>query len=91
MLDGGVIFNPSVSYNHSGQFAIGPVPCYWEFQIKAAIEGQWNLYQNEAVKSFMPSGEIEGTIGGSVGAGIGINKVATIGGGGCLLYTSRCV
>lgn len=86
MLDGGVIFNPSVSYNHSGQFAIGPVPCYWEFQIKAAIEGQWNLYQNEAVKSFMPSGEIEGTIGGSVGAGIGINKVATIGGGGELKF-----
>ncbi len=84
-LDGGVILNPSVSLDWSGQFAVGPVPCYWEAQIAAAIQAQLNLYKN-AGATFLPNGVITGTISGSVGAGIGINKVATIGGGGKLTF-----
>lgn len=79
-LDGGVIFNPSVSANWSGQFAIGPVPCYWEAQLSGAIQAAINLYKNKEA-AFLPEGSIGGTVSGSVGAGVGINKVATIGGG----------
>ena len=85
-LDSGLIMEPSVTLDWSGQFAIGPVPCYWEAQIKAAIQGQMNLLKNPNASDFLPSGKIAGTLAGSVGAGIGINKVATIGGGGTLTF-----
>lgn len=85
-LDGGMVFNPSASVNWSGQFAIGPVPCYWEAEIAGAIEAAINLYKSKTEKAatLMPDGSVEGELSGSVGAGIGINKVATIGGGATL-------
>lgn len=86
ILDGRVILNPSVSFDWSGQFAIGPVPCYWEAQVKGAIEAKVNIYRNEKAKSFMPAGDMSVPISGSIGAGVGINKVATIGGGGKLEF-----
>ena len=85
-LDGKVIFSPSVSWDWSGQFAIGPVPCYWEAQIKGEAEAKWNVYRSAQAKGFLPAGELEATVSGSVGAGVGINKVATIGGGGKLAF-----
>lgn len=85
-LDGKVIFSPSVSWDWSGQFAIGPVPCYWEAQIKGEAEAKWDVYRSAQAKGFLPAGELEATVSGSVGAGVGINKVATIGGGGKLAF-----
>lgn len=85
-LDSGLILNPSVSADWSGQFSIGPVPCYWEAAIKAAVEAKMNLYRNNEEAQFLPSGSIGGTVTGSVGAGAGINKVLSIGGGGDLTF-----
>lgn len=85
-LDGGVILVPAISLDWSGQFAIGPVPCYWEAQIAAEIQAQLNLLKNQNAKQFLSSGKLGGKLSGSLGAGVGVNKVATIGGGGTLTF-----
>ncbi len=85
-LDGGVIFNPSVSYGGSGQFFLGEIPCYWEWEIKEEIEAKLNLFRREAAKEFLPFGDIGGELSGSIGAGFGLNKLITIGGGGKLTF-----
>lgn len=85
-LDGGVILCPSVSLDWSGQFAIGPIPCYWEAQIAAEVQAQLNLLKSKNNATFLPAGKLEGTLSGSVGGGIGVNKIATIGGGGTLKF-----
>lgn len=82
---GKVIFNPSVSSDWSGQFAIGPVPCYWEAQIKGEAEARLHVAVQQE-KNLTPFGEADVTISGSVGAGVGLNKVATVGGGGTLAF-----
>lgn len=85
-LDGGVILAPSVGVDWSGQFAIGPIPCYWEAEIAAEVQAQLNLYRNKTDAPFLPAGKLEGTVKGSAGVGIGVNKVATIGGGATLKF-----
>lgn len=79
--EAGIIPTFALDWKWSGQFAIGPVPCYWEAFIKAELEAQLNLYLNQAVKQFTPNGIIEFELKLGGGGGVGINKLATVGGG----------
>lgn len=81
LLDAGIIFNPSVDMEWSGQFALGPVPMYWEAYFKAQIEAAFNLYINKNIKAFTPNTTIEGKITLGGGGGVGINQLASVGGG----------
>lgn len=80
-LEGGVILNPSGSVSWDGQFAIGPVPMYWEAAISAEIAAKLALLQSKAGKDFIPEGELGLTVKVNAGAGVGVNSVATVGGG----------
>lgn len=80
-IDGGVILNPSGKVSWDGQYAIGPVPMYWEAAISAAIEAKLNLMYKQSVKNIVPEGELGLTVKASAGTGVGINSVATAGGG----------
>lgn len=77
----GIILNPSIGYTMDGQTAIGPVPVYWEAYIKAEVEAQMKLLINKNIKQFTPNGTIEGTLTLGGGGGVGINKLASVGGG----------
>lgn len=85
-MDGRVVITPSVSASWSGEFVVGPVPCYWEAKIAAEIQAQLNILQADDVKGFTSKGELSGTLSGSAGAGVGVNQVATIGGGANLKF-----
>lgn len=85
ILDGGLILNPSVGASWGGQLVTPiPVPLYWEAAIKGEIEAQMNLYINKKNANYLPKGSVEGKVSGSIGAGVGVNKAASIGGGGKL-------
>ena len=80
-LDGGVVFNPSVSVSTNLPFSLGPVPMYFEASLSADVQAQLNIIFNKAAKNFTPNGEVSGTIALSGGAGFGIKKVLYGGGG----------
>lgn len=80
-LDGGVILNPSGKVSWDGQYAIGPVPMYWEAAISAEITAKLALMYKQSAKNIIPEGELGLTVKASAGTGVGINSVATAGGG----------
>lgn len=80
-IDGGVILNPSGKVSWDGQYAIGPVPMYWEAAISAEITAKMNLKYEQSAKNFIPEGELGLSVKASAGTGVGINSVATAGGG----------
>lgn len=80
-LDGGVVFNPSVSVSTNLPFSLGPVPMYFEASLSADVQAQLNIIFNKAAKNFTPNGEVSGTIALSGGVGFGIKKVLYGGGG----------
>jgi hypothetical protein len=79
--EAGIIPTFSLGCDWSGQFHLGPVPMYWEVYVKAELEAQLNLYLNSQMKQFTPNGTIEFEIKLGGGVGVGINKLATVGGG----------
>ena len=81
IVDGGAIFNPSVSASWDGQFALGPVPMYWEAAISAAINAQLNLYKSQTAKNFVANGILSGSLSLEGGLGAGFKKVLSAGGG----------
>ncbi|WP_026526327.1 leucine-rich repeat protein [Butyrivibrio sp. VCD2006] len=83
-VEGKVCLMPSVGVNWSGQFAIGPVPCYWEAAIKGEVEAVLNLRKGKNLEKVIPDGSLKVTIKGEAGAGVGVNTVATVGGGASL-------
>ncbi|WP_026494714.1 leucine-rich repeat protein [Butyrivibrio sp. WCD3002] len=88
-LDGKVCLCPEVGVNWDGQFAIGPVPCYWEAAIKGAIEATLNLKKNQLANNYIPDGSIELAITGEAGAGLGVKKLASVGGGASLKFKPK--
>lgn len=81
-LDGGIVIGANIGVDYSAPFSIGPVPCYFEVKFGGDFEAQLNLFMSENAKKFMPTGVISGDVSVNVGAGVGINKVASVGGGG---------
>ena len=90
ILDSGIIVAPSIGVKWDGQFSVGPVPCYWEAAISGELKAQFNLYANPNA-GFVPYGSAELSITGKLGGGLGINKVATVGGGGQANFTPKYV
>ncbi len=79
--DGGITLGANVGVDYSYPFAIGPVPCYAEVGFTADFQAQLNLLMNADAKKFMPSGTLKGDIALDIGAGAGVKKVLTAGGG----------
>ena len=79
--DGGITLGANVGVDYSYPFAIGPVPCYAEVGFTADFQAQLNLLMNADAKKFMPSGTLKGDIALDIGAGVGVEKVITAGGG----------
>ena len=79
--DGGMTLGANVGVDYSYPFAIGPVPCYAEVGFTADFQAQLNLLMNADAKKFMPSGTLKGDIALDIGAGVGVAKVITAGGG----------
>ena len=79
--DGGMTLGANVGVDYSHPFAIGPVPCYAEVGFTADFQAQLNLLMNADAKKFMPSGTLKGDIALDIGAGVGVAKVITAGGG----------
>ena len=81
LTDGGITLGANVGVDYSYPFAIGPVPCYAEVGFTADFQAQLNLLMNADAKKFMPSGTLKGDIALDIGAGAGVKKVLTAGGG----------
>ena len=79
--DGGITLGANVGVDYSYPFAIGPVPCYAEVGFTADFQAQLNLLMNADAKKFMPNGTLKGDIALDIGAGVGVAKVITAGGG----------
>ena len=79
--DGGITLGANVGVDYSYPFAIGPVPCYAEVGFTADFQAQLNLLMNADAKKFMPSGTLKGDIALDIGAGAGVKKMFTFGGG----------
>ena len=79
--DGGITLGANVGVDYSYPFAIGPVPCYAEVGFTADFQAQLNLLMNADAKKFMPNGTLKGDITLDIGAGVGVEKVITAGGG----------
>ena len=79
--DGGITLGANVGVDYSYPFAIGPVPCYAEVGFTADFQAQLNLLMNADAKKFMPNGTLKGDISLDIGAGAGVKKVLTAGGG----------
>ena len=79
--DGGITLGANVGVDYSYPFTIGPVPCYAEVGFTADFQAQLNLLMNADAKKFMPSGTLKGDIALDIGAGVGVAKVITAGGG----------
>ena len=79
--DGGITLGANLGVDYSYPFAIGPVPCYAEVGFTADFQAQLNLLMNADAKKFMPSGTLKGDIALDIGAGAGVKKVLTAGGG----------
>ena len=74
-----IVFSASVGYTQN--FFAGPVPMYFEINLSGDLESKINLYINREIKAFTPSMEIEADVAVGGGAGVGIAKVVTFGGG----------
>ena len=81
LTDGGITLGANLGVDYSYPFAIGPVPCYAEVGFTADFQAQLNLLMNADAKKFMPSGTLKGDIALDIGAGAGVKKVLTAGGG----------
>ena len=81
LTDGGITLGANLGVDYSYPFAIGPVPCYAEVGFTADFQAQLNLLMNADAKKFMPSGTLRGDIALDIGAGVGVKKVITAGGG----------
>ena len=81
LTDGGITLGANVGVDYSYPFAIGPVPCYAEVGFTADFQAQLNLLMNADAKKFMPSGTLKGDIALDIGAGAGVKKMFTFGGG----------
>ena len=79
--DGGITLGANLGVDYSYPFAIGPVPCYAEVGFTADFQAQLNLLMNADAKKFMPSGTLKGDIALDIGAGAGVKKMFTFGGG----------
>ena len=79
--DGGITLGANVGVDYSYPFTIGPVPCYAEVGFTADFQAQLNLLMNADAKKFMPSGTFKGDLALDVGAGAGVKKVLSFGGG----------
>ena len=83
LLEGQICMEAEASYNYQGQLFIWTVPVY--FEIGGGIGGgfEGNLI-NISPETFAPvlEGFVTTTVKGSVGAGFGVAKVATVGGEG---------
>ena len=79
--DGGMVLTGNLGVSGSIDFFLGQIPCYGEFEFEAELISQLNLIMGEAAKKFTPSGVIGGELALSLGAGVGISKAFTIGGG----------
>ena len=81
LTDGGITLGANLGVDYSYPFAIGPVPCYAEVGFTADFQAQLNLLMNADAKKFMPSGTLKGDIALDIGAGAGVKKMFTFGGG----------
>ena len=79
--DGGITLGANVGVDYSYPFAIDSVPCYAEVGFTADFQAQLNLLMNADAKKFMPNGTLKGDITLDIGAGAGVKKMFTFGGG----------
>ena len=79
--DTGFFIGAEGGVSFTGQFAIGPVPAYFEAGLKAELEAKLALAMNESVKSFNPNGIVSGAIKINIGLGAGVKKGLSGGGG----------
>lgn len=80
-LDGGVIIGANGGISYSQPFSIGIVPCYAEVELSAEATAKLNLLISEKLKNITPDGVVNGSISLDIGAGVGVKKFATAGGG----------
>ncbi len=80
-LDGGMVMTTNVGVKGNYPFAVLGVPCYVEAEFSAEVQAQLNLLMSEAAKKFTPNGTIDGELALDIGAGAGIKKAITLGGG----------
>ncbi len=67
--------------NGSKPFVLGPVPMFFEFELSAEVEAQFNLFLNQKIKEFTPKIELKGDLALSGGVGVGLAKVLSVSGG----------
>ena len=81
--EGFLAFNAEFSYEYQGQVFIWVVPCYYEFggKVGGGIEGTLKDIQIDGFKPTL-EGYISGKVGASIGGGIGVAKVCTVGASG---------
>lgn len=84
LTDGCIIVNPEGSVEWSKQIFIAQIPCYVEAEISLSVAATLGLSKGSEKDTLAANGELKGNLDGSLGGGVGINKVATIGGGGTL-------
>lgn len=81
--EGFLAFNIEFSYEYQGQIFIWVVPCYYEFggKVGGGIEG---TIKNIQIDGFKPAleGYISAKVGASIGGGVGVAKVCTLGASG---------
>ena len=80
-LDGGMIIGADGGMSYSQPFSIGIVPCYAEVELSAEATAKLNLLIREKLKNITPDGVVSGSISLDIGAGVGVKKFATAGGG----------
>lgn len=76
---GFITFSAEVSYTQP--FVLGPVPVYFEVAFSNDLETQMNLYLADEIDAFTPQMTIENETALSGGLGVGLAKVASVGGG----------
>lgn len=81
--EGFLAFNIEFSYEYQGQIFIWVVPCYYEFggKVGGGIEGTIKNIQMNGFKPVL-EGYISAKVGASIGGGVGVAKVCTLGASG---------
>lgn len=80
-LDTGLLIGVEGGLDFTSQFTIGPVPAYLEAGLKAKLELDAALFVSEAAKRFTPDGTLSGSLVFNAGAGPGVKKALSVGGG----------
>lgn len=80
-LDSGLLLGAEGSYNHTSQFVIFDIPVYLEAGLKAKLELATTLFVTESAKRFTPDGTLSGSLVFNAGAGPGVKKALSVGGG----------